>query len=105
VSAQFALSLAVLATAGLFIQRLSELQLVDRASGRRESSAVYRRLRTRRCGGRRHAAKSCRTPARATWALPGVEHAAAASFVPLGFLGYHTMQTEVDGYVPQRASR
>jgi ABC-type antimicrobial peptide transport system permease subunit len=35
-------------------------------------------------------------------ALPGVEHAAIASFVPLGFLGYFSMTTEVPGYVPQR---
>ena len=33
--------------------------------------------------------------------LPGVRAAAAASFVPLGFLGYYTLETHVDGHVPR----
>jgi hypothetical protein len=33
--------------------------------------------------------------------LPGVRAAAAASFVPLGFLGYSWFDITVDGYVPQ----
>jgi putative ABC transport system permease protein len=34
-------------------------------------------------------------------ALPGVRAAAAATFVPLGFVGYAQMDTRVDGYTPR----
>jgi predicted permease len=100
VSAQFALSLAVLVTAALFIRRLDELQQVDRGFRKPEevllttldfeiagiagdtlpreiTDRIVKRLRTE----------------------PGIRSAAAASFVPLGFLGYHTVKTKVDGYV------
>lgn len=102
VSAQFALSLAVLATAGLFIQRLSELQLVDRGFTAPEkvllSTVDFELAGVNEDATRQNLVE--RLVERLT-ALPGVEHAAAASFVPLGFLGYHSMKTEVDGYVPQ----
>ena len=102
VSAQFALSLAVLATAGLFIQRLNELQLVDRGFQAPEK-VLLSTIDFELAGVNDDATRQSlveRLVERLT-ALPGVEHAAAASFVPLGFLGYHAMTTEVDGYVPQ----
>jgi predicted permease len=102
VSAQFALSLAVLATAGLFIQRLSELQLVDRGF-RAPEKVLLSTIDFELAGVRDDATRQSlveRLVERLT-ALPGVEHAAAASFVPLGFLGYFAMTTEVEGYVPQ----
>ncbi len=102
VSAQFALSLAVLATAGLFIQRLSELQLVDRGFRAPEKvllSTIDFELADVKDDATRQALVERMVERLA--ALPGVEHAAAASFVPLGFLGYFAMAMEVDGYVPQ----
>jgi predicted permease len=103
VSAQFALSLAVLATAGLFIQRLNELQLIDR--GFRESERVLiASVDFDLAGVTDRAIQEALTErmVERVAALPGVEHAAIASFVPLGFLGYFSMTTEVPGYVPQR---
>jgi predicted permease len=102
VSAQFALSLAVLATAGLFIQRLSELQVVDRGF-RAPEQVLLATVDFELAGVDDDAIRRSlveRLVERMS-ALPGVERAAAASFVPLGFLGYFAMDTEVDGYVPQ----
>jgi predicted permease len=102
VSAQFALSLAVLATAGLFIQRLSELQFVDRGF-RAPEKVLLSTVDFELAGVEGDATRQNlveRLVERLS-ALPGVEHAAAASFVPLGFLGYHSMESEIEGYVPQ----
>ena len=102
VSAQFALSLAVLATAGLFIQRLKDLQLIDRGF-RAPEQVLLSSIDFDLAGIREHAVQEAlveRMIERVS-ALPGVESAAIASFVPLGFLGYYTMNTEVPGYVPQ----
>jgi predicted permease len=101
VSAQFALSLAVLATAGLFIQRLDELQQVDR--GFRDPERVLLMTMDFDLAGIREDTlrqELVERLVRDLSALPGAEHAAAATFVPLGFLGYRSVETEVDGYVP-----
>jgi predicted permease len=102
VSAQFALSLAVLATAGLFIQRLNELQLIDRGFARPDK-VLLSTLDFDLAGIEDPATLQDlmdRIVERVS-ALPGVQRAATASFVPLGFLGYRPMLTEVSGYVPQ----
>jgi predicted permease len=102
VSAQFALSLAVLATAGLFIQRLNELQQVDR--GFRDAEQVLLSSIDFDLAGITEPATIETLVERIVdrvAELPGVERAAAASFVPLGFLGYYPMSIEVPGYVPQ----
>lgn len=100
VSAQFALSLAVLITAALFLRRLDELHQVDR--GFRDPEQVL--LSTVDFIGVRDDAAQQAFVARVVErlrALPGVRSAAAASFFSLGFLGYSLMETKVDGYVPQ----
>jgi len=102
VSAQFALSLAVLATAGLFIQRLDELRLIDRGF-RAPEQVLLSSVDFDLAGVTDQATQETlveRMVERVA-ALPGVEHASVASFVPLGFLGYFPMSTEVPGYVPQ----
>ena len=101
ISAQFALSLAVLVAAGLFLRRLDELNHVNLGfhdPGQVVLATVDFEL--------------ARVPADGTQrvlvermieqlsALPGVRAAAAASFVPLGFLGYSTVETRVDEHVP-----
>ena len=103
VSAQFALSLAVLATAGLFIQRLSDLQVIDRGF-RAPQQVLLSSIDFDLAGITDHAVQEAvaeRILERVR-SLPGVERAAVASFVPLGFLGYWSMNTEIPGYVPQR---
>ncbi len=102
VSAQFALSLAVLATAGLFIQRLNELQLVDRGF-RAPEQVLLATVDFDLAGVSDDATRQAlaeRLVERVS-ALPGVQRAAAASFVPLGFLGYSLANTAVDGYAPR----
>ena len=102
VSAQFALSLAVLATAGLFIRRLDELKVIDR--GFREPEKVLLSSVDFDLAGvtdRAIQEALLERMVERVAALPGVEHATAASFVPLGFLGYLPVNTEVPGYVPQ----
>jgi predicted permease len=102
IAAQFALSLAVLVAAGLFLRRLDELQQVD--LGFRDPAQVVLATVDFELAG---------VPADGTRrvmvermveqlsALPGVRAAAAASFVPLGFLGYYALETHVDGHVPR----
>jgi predicted permease len=102
ISAQFALSLAVLVAAGLFLSRLNELNQVDR--GFRDPTQVmlatvdFEMAQVR--GDQAERVLVERMVDRLS-ALPGVAAAAAASFVPLGFLGYSQVSTSVDGYVPQ----
>jgi predicted permease len=102
VSAQFALSLSVLVTAALFIRRLDELQQVDRGFRKPEEillatldfemSGIHGDTMPRVLSDR--IVKKLATE-------PGIESAAAATFVPLGFIGYVTTTTRIDGYVPR----
>ena len=102
IAAQFALSLAVLVAAGLFLRRLDELQHVD--LGFRDPEQVvlatvdFESARVPADGTRRVLVERM---VEQLSALPGVRAAAAASFVPLGFLGYYTLETHVDGHVPR----
>jgi predicted permease len=104
ISAQFALSLAVLVSAGLFLRRLDELQHVDR--GFRDPQEVVlttidfemARLDDAKQANSRVLVE--RMVERLS-ALPGVRAVAGASFVPLGLLGYGAMKMEIDGYVPK----
>ena len=101
IAAQFALSLAVLVAAGLFLRRLDELQHVD--LGFRDPEQVvlatvdFELARVPADGTRRVLVERMLEQLSV---LPGVRAAAAASFVPLGFLGYYTLETHVDGHVP-----
>ena len=99
VSAQFALSLAVLATAGLFLRRLDELQRVDR--GFRAPAQVVLNTVDFEIAGVNNDSTARALAERLVErlvALPGVRAAAAATFVPLGFLGYSSQTVQVDGY-------
>jgi predicted permease len=101
VSVQFAMSLAVLATAGLFIQRLDELQQVDR--GFRDPDQVLLATVDFDLAGIHDNAVRQQLVDRLVGdlaAIPGVQDAAVATFVPLGFLGYRQVDTEVEGHVP-----
>ncbi len=100
VSAQFALSLAVLVTAGLFLRRLDELQRVER--GFREPAQVLLATLDFELAGVRGDSAGTLMVERILEQLrgqPGVQSVTAATFVPLGFLGYSTMDTRVDGRV------
>jgi predicted permease len=103
IAAQFALALAVLFSAGLFLRRLDELRHVDR--GFRDPQQVllatvdFEMAGVRPENGVRRVLTERLVERLST--LPGVRAAAAASFVPLGFLGYSWMDISVDGYVPQ----
>jgi predicted permease len=102
IAAQFALSLAVLVAAGLFLRRLDELQHVD--LGFRDPEQVvlatidFESARVPADGTRRVLVERM---VEQLSVLPGVRAAAAASFVPLGFLGYYALDTHVDGHVPR----
>jgi predicted permease len=102
IAAQFALSLAVLVAAGLFLRRLDELQRVD--LGFRDPEQVvlatvdFELARVPADGTRRVLVERILEQLSV---LPGVRAASAASFVPLGFLGYYTLETQVDGHVPR----
>ena len=101
VSAQFALSLAVLVTAGLFLSRLDELQRVDRGF-REPEQVLLATLDFDLAGVRNDSLKSLvvERVLQELSAQPGVTAASAATFVPLGFLGYSTVDTRVSGYTP-----
>ena len=99
VSAQFALSLAVLVTAALFLRRLDELQRVDR--GFRAPEEVVLNTVDFELSGVHDTPTGQILVERMVdqlRALPGVRAAAAATFVPLGFLGYSGMELHVGGY-------
>jgi predicted permease len=101
VGAQFALSLAVLVTAGIFLQRLDELQQVER--GFSDAPHVLVATVDFEIAGIRGDVRRRQIVERVLerlGAVPGVRAAAAGSFVPLGFLGYSALQTRVEGYVP-----
>lgn len=102
VSAQFALSLAVLVTAGLFITRLDEIKAIDR--GFRDPERVVLATVDFDLAGIDDPIARIQLVDRLVndiGALPGVDEAAAATFVPLGFLGYRTSRVSIDGYVPR----
>src|SRR5262245_22644739 len=102
VAAQFALSLAVLVTAGLFLRRLDELKQVDR--GFREPQQVALASIEFELSGIHDMATRQVLAGRVVdrvEALPGVEAASVASFVPLGFLGYWSAPVNVPGYAPR----
>jgi predicted permease len=102
VSAQFALSLTVLVMSAMFMRKLNELERVDRGFRKPEEvllatldfemSGVHGDTMPRVLSER--IVKRMRS-------MPGVQSAAAASFVPLGFTGYASTETKVDGYVPR----
>jgi predicted permease len=102
VSAQFALSLAVLVTAGLFLRRLDDLQRVDRGF-RDPEHVVLCTVNFIMSGVHDDPTKRALTErlVEQVATLPGVRASAAATFVPLGFVGYASMDTAVDGYVPR----
>jgi predicted permease len=102
VGSQFALTLAVLITAGLFLRRLDELQRVDRGF-RDPEHVVLGTIDFTVAGVREPSLPRILTErmVERIGALPGVRAAAAASFVPLGFVGYEALEANVDGYVPQ----
>ena len=102
ITAQFALSLAVLVFAGLFLRRLDELRHVDR--GFRDPEQVVLStvdFELARLGEKGAEKVLVERMIEQLSALPGVRAAAGASFVPLGFLGYSALDTRVDGHVPQ----
>jgi predicted permease len=99
VSAQFALSLAVLVTAALFIRRLGELETVNRGFTKPEE-VLLTTLDFEMSGVRGDTMARVITDriVKRLRTEPGVQAAAAATFVPLGFLGYVNTETTVDGY-------
>ena len=101
VVAQLALSLTALVSAGLFLRSLTVLGTIDRGFTRPESvllvttdldQAGYRSPEERVVTVDRLLA--------GVRALPGVASATAATFVPLGFSGYRSVNIKVPGYVP-----
>lgn len=102
VSAQFALSLAVLISAGLFLGRLEELRRVDRGFQDPEH-VLLATVDFEMAGVEDDATKKILVDhiLEQLSALPGVRAVAGASFVPMGILGYWPMETRVDGYVPR----
>lgn len=102
VGAQFALSLAVLVTAGIFLNRLGELQRVER--GFQDPSHILLGTVDFDIAGIRGDSVRRQLIARIVerlQRLPGVRAVASGSFVPLGFLGYSSMDARIDGYVPR----
>jgi predicted permease len=101
VGAQFALSLAVIVAAGIFIRRLDELERIDR--GFRDPQEIVLTTVDFELAGGRDDATNPQTVERIlerVRTIPGVRAAAAATFVPLGFIGYSTRDIRVEGYVP-----
>jgi predicted permease len=101
VVAQLALSLTALISAGLFLRSLTFLATIDRGFSTPEAvllvstdfdQAGYRSPEQRVVTVDRLLA--------GIRALPGVESATAATFVPLGFSGYRSVNIQVPGYVP-----
>lgn len=99
ISAQFALSLAVLVSAGLFLRRLDELVKVARGFRDPQQVALatidFEMAHVDRAGSKVLVERLVERLS----ALPGVQAAAAATFVPLGLLGYRALETHVGGYV------
>jgi putative ABC transport system permease protein len=101
VVAQLALSLTALISAGLFLRSLTFLGTIDR--GFRTPEAVLLVSTDFDQAGDRSPEQRVVTVDRllsGIRALPGVESATAATFVPLGFSGYRSANIHVPGYVP-----
>jgi predicted permease len=102
VGAQFALSVTVLVTAGVFLQRLDELQRVER--GFRDAPHILLVTVDFEIAGIKGDTRRQQTIERILQrlsALPGIRAVAASTFVPLGFLGYTSAEVRIDGYVPK----
>jgi predicted permease len=99
---QFGLSLAALVATGLFMRVLADSRAVDR--GFRDPTRVLLVSTDLSLSGyrtpdaRRQVVDRLVERARA---IPGVQTAAAASFVPLGFSGYWTTEARMEGYAPK----
>ena len=106
ISAQFALSLAVLVSAGLFLRRLDELHHVDLGFHDPEQVVLatvdFELARLNEKGAERVLVERM---IEQLSALPGVTAASAASFVPLGFLGYSSWEIRWTGTCPCQESR
>jgi predicted permease len=92
----------VLVTAGIFLQRLDELQRVER--GFRDAPHVVLATVDFEIAGIKGDPRRQQTVERIVQrlaAVPGIRAAAAGTFVPLGFLVYTSAETRVDGYVPK----
>ena len=102
VTSQFALSLTVLVMAALFMRKLGELERVDRGF-RKPEEVLLATLDFEMSGIHGDTMPRSLTDriVKRLRAAPGVRAAAAASFVPLGFTGYASTETTVDGYVPR----
>jgi predicted permease len=102
VGAQFALSLTVLVCAGIFLGRLDELSGIDRGFRAPEQVMLatldFELAGVHDQGERNHLVERVLERVRS---IPGVTNASAASFVPLGFLGYSRRDARVEGYVPR----
>jgi predicted permease len=101
VVAQLALSLAALVSAGLFLRSLTVIRAIDR--GFSAPAAVLLVTTDFDQAGYRSPEQRVVTIDRllsGIRALPGVQSATAATFVPLGFSGYRAVNIQVPGYVP-----
>ncbi len=101
VVAQLALSLTALICAGLFLRSLTFLGTIDRGFKRPEAVLLVSTDFDQ--AGYRSPEQRVVTTDRllsGIRALPGVESATAATFVPLGFSGYRSANMKVPGYVP-----
>ena len=102
VGAQFALSLTVLVCAGLFLKRLDELVEINR--GFRDPQHVLLATVDFELAGVQDTEERRQLTDRVLdqlRTLPGVKSAAAATFVPLGFLGFSRRDVRIEGYVPR----
>jgi predicted permease len=101
VVAQLALSLTALISAGLFLRSLTFLATIDRGFSGPEAVLLVSTDFDQ--AGYRSPAERAVTVDRllsGVRAMPGVESATAATFVPLGFSGYRSVNVHVPGYVP-----
>ena len=101
VVAQLALSMAALASAGAFLRVNAGLAAVDRGL-RSPDHVLVASMDLDRAG---YHTQGARIPVAdrllsGLRALPGVDSAALATFVPLGFTGYSSVSVAVPGYVP-----
>ena len=101
VVAQLALSLTALVSAGLFLRSLTTISAIDRGFRAPEAvllvSTDFDQAGYRSPEQRLVAVDRLLSGVRA---LPGVQSATAATFVPLGFSGYRSVAIRVPGYVP-----
>jgi putative ABC transport system permease protein len=99
---QLALSMAALACCGAFLRVNGKLADIDRGIARPADVLIVSTQLDQ--AGYRTDAERVAVAGRlleAMRAFPGVHSAAAATFVPLGFVGYSSLPIAVDGYTPQ----